>query len=375
MLNSSFPDEWIEKYSFLIENPKSLDQVSCAKLLFSRIKEKFGEDNGIVRYWGYGPESTMGSNSDYTTMDKIAKGHQQPFVKPDTIVKKWIGHCENEHKLINSEDLKKNLKLESKNKNDNKVKKIDNIISDNGLEFEALWDELVLSQTEGTEYIKLIGYDLKNRLSKMLPRAFFQNQIKKSFGVTPYTSGNVRIEFMNDYDTREIKDGESRKLISELLGIFDKLLNIVNGNIQHFFSGSKEKTELKSRAQTIYNQLIKSNIKLSIKKSMKSFRLNSPPIVKNYVPHKELNIIPGNKAAINQEDELHNPAGSSSYRFMCKIDLVTIIDLRFGNKAHFEPIQLKKYDHVLDEHLTMQLDQLIQNVNNPNNRFNLKTVK
>ena len=76
-----------------------------------------------------------------------------------------------------------------------------------------------------------------------------------------------------------------------------------------------------------------------------------------------------------QEDELHNPAGSSSYRFICNIDLITIIDLRFGNKAHFEPIQLKQYDHVLDEHLTMQLDQLIQNVNYSNNRFNLKSVK
>ena len=65
MMDTSFiPLEYQKKYSFLIDNPKSLDQKACANLLFDRIKEKYGEENGIVTYFGYGRNQLLGSNTE-----------------------------------------------------------------------------------------------------------------------------------------------------------------------------------------------------------------------------------------------------------------------------------------------------------------------
>ena len=374
MMDTSFiPLEYQKKYSFLIDNPKSLDQKACANLLFDRIKEKYGEENGIVTYFGYGRNQLLGSNTEYSVLRKIANGNGKPYTKSKTIVLKWIGHCENKHRLINEEDLKKNFKKIKLEENESDSIEIENLSSKNGLEFETLWDEINLAHQNFQEDINLMEYDIRNRFTQLLPRVLGQNNIGNSFGVTPYFEGAILINLMHDFDTREIKDEKHRTLIAELMHTFDKLLGVQNGNEKHIFLSSKDQTEKKSKAQSIFNELVKNKINISLNKTIRKVTLNSPPIINNYVPHRELNIIPTNKEAADNQKDLHDPNGASSYRFMCKIIIETIIDVRFGNKTHYQPKHSISYDHLVDKHLSMQIDDLMRVVNSKR-RFNPKVV-
>ena len=177
MDTSFIPLEYQKKYSFLIDNPKSLDQKACANLLFDRIKEKYGEENGIVTYFGYGRNQLLGSNTEYSVLRKIANGNGKPYTKSKTIVLKWIGHCENEHRLINEEDLKKNFKKIKLEENESDSIEIENLSSKNGLEFETLWDEINLAHQNFQEDINLMEYDIRNRFTQLLPRVLGQNNI------------------------------------------------------------------------------------------------------------------------------------------------------------------------------------------------------
>ena len=161
MDTSCISQEYHKKYSFLIDNPKNLDQKACANLLFDRIKEKYGEEDGIVRYFGYGRNQLLGSNTDYSVLRKIANGNGKPYSKSKTIVLKWIGHCENEHKLINEGDLKNNFKKTKLEENESDS--IENLSSKNGLEFETLWDEINLAHLSFQEDINLMEYDIRDR--------------------------------------------------------------------------------------------------------------------------------------------------------------------------------------------------------------------
>ena len=58
---------------------------------------------------------------------------------------------------------------------------------------------------------------------------------------------------------------------------------------------------------------------------------------------------------------------------MCKIIIETIIDVRFGNKTHYQPKHSISYDHLVDKHLSMQIDDLMRVVNSKR-RFNPKVV-
>lgn len=361
-----------DEYQFLIDEHHLFDQAKAINLWFERVAKTknppafyFPNQNSCT-YWQQMKKTQKGVNylksknsiyAHFKNLHLISKEKKLDFTIDD--LKSCIGEkVVPTHFIDSSKDLEKlNLQVDSLDKKIIKLEKkadelqektkknpqkiVSNNISDNLITFEEIWDEIGDLES-GIELLGTIEKDLVSSIHNNLSKDVAPF-VKDNVGdpILEFKKNNHRV-LQTDFDTDEIHNDETVKLIAELATIFDKRAELIkeeNGKRSLLgFTTSAERITNKIRGYNIFNTLREKEIKISLFNDLSQINFNT---------------------AENNTAKAPNLPNTTFITTV--ISTQTKIMITYGNKKYNPPKNIK-YKPYIEEHAKKVVNLIEKNI-------------